>query len=260
MCYTPAARQPCRPRFDGDSMPGSSGRRPGNRLSPEAPPRQLDAVETFTSSIRSRRWPNPRRLASLAPSARTPLKSNRLWSRVSWPVSILLFAVPVALALFTFLMPRLSASPEVAVRVTDRYTGQQISGATLVLGRRRGEHRARWDGDGRTLERQLSGDDQAPGYEADHDDAVSRRIAGLAGRASAQCLAGQIGRRRNLGWDRRQQRLLVIAPDGTEQATTHGCRRAIRVRVRARGRNNSILVGRPWNCRGAGRPREPRSI
>src|SRR5215216_2831449 len=61
----------------------------------------------------------------------TPSTSNRLWGRVSWPVSIVLFAVPLALALFTFLLPRLSASPEVAVRVTDRYTGQHVLGATL---------------------------------------------------------------------------------------------------------------------------------
>src|SRR5215216_7052357 len=63
----------------------------------------------------------------------SPSTSNRLWGRVSWPVSILLFAVPLALASFTFLLPRLSASPEVAVRVTDRYTGQQISGAMLTF-------------------------------------------------------------------------------------------------------------------------------
>src|SRR5215217_7661124 len=61
----------------------------------------------------------------------TPSKSNLLLSHVSWRVSILLFAVPMALALFTVLVPRLLASPEVAVRVTDRYTGQQISGAML---------------------------------------------------------------------------------------------------------------------------------
>jgi hypothetical protein len=61
------------------------------------------------------------------------LKSNRQWSKVSWPVSISVFAVPLVLALFTVLIPRISASPEVAVRVTDRYTGQQISGAMLTL-------------------------------------------------------------------------------------------------------------------------------
>src|SRR5215211_2918936 len=63
----------------------------------------------------------------------TPSKSNLLLSHVSWRVSILLFAVPMALGLFTVLVPRLSASPEVAVRVTDRYTGQQISGAMVTF-------------------------------------------------------------------------------------------------------------------------------
>ena len=94
------------------------------------------------------------------------LKGNRLWSCVSWPVSISLFAVPVALALLTFVIPRLSASPEIAVRVTDRYTGQQISGATLVVGE--GAVTPWPDG---TLRVELPNDSspvtvQAPGYEA----------------------------------------------------------------------------------------------
>src|SRR5215204_2053880 len=69
------------------------------------------------------------------PNRTTSLKqSDQVWRRVSWPLSISLFAVPVALALFTFTMSKLWASPEIAVRVTDRYTGQHISGATLVIG------------------------------------------------------------------------------------------------------------------------------
>ena len=95
-----------------------------------------------------------------------PLKSNRQWSQVSWPVSILVFAVPLVLALFTFLMPKLSASPEVAVRVTDRYTGQQISGATLTLNQ--GAVSTGPDGTARI---ELPNDSsavtvEAPGYEA----------------------------------------------------------------------------------------------
>jgi hypothetical protein len=47
-------------------------------------------------------------------------------------MSLTLFAVPAALVLLTILAPRIAASPEVAVRVTDRYTGQQIAGAALA--------------------------------------------------------------------------------------------------------------------------------
>src|SRR5918994_6070501 len=95
-----------------------------------------------------------------------PMKSNRLWSRVSWPLSISLFAVPVALTLITLAMPSLLASPEVAIRVTDRYTGQQISGAMLVTGE--GEMSTGPDG---TVTVGLPKDNstvtiQAPGYEA----------------------------------------------------------------------------------------------
>src|SRR5918997_1457059 len=95
-----------------------------------------------------------------------PLKGNRQWSRVSWPVSILVFAVPLVLALFTFLMPRLSASPEVAVRVTDRYSGQLISGAAVSFDQ--SEVSTGPDG---TVKIQLPSDSsavtiQAPGYEA----------------------------------------------------------------------------------------------
>src|SRR5215208_5790479 len=92
--------------------------------------------------------------------------SNRLWGRVSWPVSIVLFAVPLALALFTFLLPRLSASPEVAVRVTDRYTGQQISRAMLNF--EEGEVSTESDGTV-TIELATASSAvtiQAPGYEA----------------------------------------------------------------------------------------------
>src|SRR5687768_5338327 len=94
------------------------------------------------------------------------MKSNRMWGRVSWPVSIALFAVPLVLALFTFAMPRLSASPEIAIRVTDRYTGQQISGAMLVVG-----DGAMSTGPDGTVTVGLPNDNatvtiQAPGYEA----------------------------------------------------------------------------------------------
>jgi hypothetical protein len=148
-----------------------------------------------------------------------PMKSNRLWGRVSWPVSILLFAVPVVLVLFTFAVPRLLASPEIAIRVTDRYTGQQISGAMLVIG-----EGATSTGPDGTVTVELPKENttvtiQAPGYEAitttlsrggSPDWQVALRPTMLRGRlADAETSAGIAS-----------AEVAVIAPDGTEQVTT----------------------------------------
>ena len=148
-----------------------------------------------------------------------PLKSNRQWSQVSWPVSILFFAVPVVLALFTFLVPRLSATPEVAVRVTDRYTGQQISGALV-----QGEQGAVNTGPDGTVRIELPNNSstvtiQAPGYEAisttlsrdrSTDWQVALRPNVLSGRiVDEETSAGIAG-----------ATVAMIAPDNTEQATT----------------------------------------
>ena len=148
-----------------------------------------------------------------------PLKNNRQWNQVSWPVSILVFVVPVVLALFTFLMPRLSVSPEVAVRVTDRYTGQQIPGATLTL-----DQGAVSTGPDGTARIELSNDSaaltiEAPGYEAiastltrggSPDWEVALRPNVLRGRLiDAETSAGIAA-----------AKVVMIAPDSTEQATT----------------------------------------
>jgi hypothetical protein len=148
----------------------------------------------------------------------TPVKSDRLWGRVSWPLSISLFAVPVALALVTFTVPRLWASPEVAIRVTDRYTGQQISGATLVIG----GNSMTSDPDGMvTVELRTDSAPatiQAAGYEAisttlsrggSTEWQVALRPTVLRGRLTdAETAAGIAG-----------AEVAVIAPDGTQQKT-----------------------------------------
>jgi hypothetical protein len=147
-----------------------------------------------------------------------PLKSNRLWSQITWPVSILAFAVPLVLALFTLLMPRLSASPEVMVRVTDRYSGQQISGAILTLD----QFSATTGSDG-TTRIELPNESstvmiEAPGYEAftttltrsgSSDWEVALRPNILAGRLTdAETSAGI-----------EAATVVMIAPDNSEQAT-----------------------------------------
>jgi hypothetical protein len=142
-----------------------------------------------------------------------------LWSRVSWPVSISLFAVPVALALLTFLVPRLSASPEVAVRVTDRYTGQQISGAMFTFDE--GEVSTKSDGTV-TIELPTASSAvtiQAPGYEAitttlsrsgPPDWQVALRPNVLRGKlVDTESSAGIAG-----------AAVVVIGPDDSQESTT----------------------------------------
>ena len=149
----------------------------------------------------------------------TPSKSNLLLSHVSWRVSILLFAVPMALALFTVLVPRLSASPEVAVRVTDRYTGHQISGAMVSFDE--GEVSTGPDG---TATIELTDETsavtiKAPGYEAitttlargaSPDWQVALRPNVLRGKlVDAETSAGIAG-----------AAVVVVGPDEAELSTT----------------------------------------
>jgi hypothetical protein len=139
--------------------------------------------------------------------------------RLSWPVSISLFAVPVALALLTFMVPRLSASPEITVGVTDRYTGRQIPGATVVIGE--GTKTTGPDG---TITVEVPRDSsavtiQAPGYEAitttlsrggSPDWQVALRPNVLRGRLiDAETSAGIAG-----------AEVALISPDGREEVTT----------------------------------------
>ena len=130
--------------------------------------------------------------------------------------------VPLALVLASVLIPRFATVPEVAVRVTDRYTGQAISGARLVL-----DHEVLStgsDGSGRV---ELAGDTalvtvEARGYEpmtttlvrgGPADWRVALRPTVLRGRLSdAQTSSGIAG-----------ATVTLVAPDGSEQvAATDG--------------------------------------
>jgi hypothetical protein len=127
--------------------------------------------------------------------------------------------MPMALVLLTLTVPRLWASSEIAIRVTDRYTGQHISGATLVIG----ETTMMTDPDGMAaVELRTDGSlatIQAPGYEAisttlsrrgPKDWQVALRPTVLRGRlADAETSAGITG-----------AEVAIVAPDGTEQKTS----------------------------------------
>jgi hypothetical protein len=133
-------------------------------------------------------------------------------------VSISLFAVPMVLALLTFMAPRLSASPEITVRVTDRYGGQQISGATVAVG----DVEMTTGPDGAVTVELLNNSSaatiQAPGYEAvtttlsrsgSTDWQVALRPNVLSGRLTdAETSAGISG-----------AEVAVISPNGREQVT-----------------------------------------
>jgi hypothetical protein len=117
------------------------------------------------------------------------------------------------------MIPRLSTSPEIAIRVTDRYSGEQIAGATLIVG----EDSVSTGPEG-AVTVQLPTDSspvtvQAPGYEAisttlsrggSPDWQVALRPTVLRGSlVDVETSAGIAG-----------AEVAVIAPDGTEQVTT----------------------------------------
>lgn len=77
--------------------------------------------------------PRPTRIALPRPSLPARDGNERRWGGLSWSLSLSLFAVPVALALLTLFAPRFAASPQVTIRVADRYTGLEIAGAEIIL-------------------------------------------------------------------------------------------------------------------------------
>jgi hypothetical protein len=89
-----------------------------------------------------------------------------MWPALTWPLSLAIFAVPAILLLATVFYPRFSAPPEIVVQVTDRYTGQQITGAQILL-----EGKEFATGPDGSVAIELANEPtqiqvQAPGYEA----------------------------------------------------------------------------------------------
>lgn len=62
-----------------------------------------------------------------APVRRPAVARSRPWARLSWPLSLALFAVPAILFAASVLGPRFGAAPEVTLFVTDRYTGSPLA-------------------------------------------------------------------------------------------------------------------------------------
>lgn len=93
-------------------------------------------MQSKSSPIRFERVatiPNSRRRNAAARSL-APLRQQQRWAGPSWPVSIALFAVPAILVLATLIAPRVTASPQFTVHVTDRLTGEGIPQAAVTYG------------------------------------------------------------------------------------------------------------------------------
>lgn len=125
-------------------------------------------MQSKSSPIRFERAatiPNSRRRSATAQSI-SPLRQQQRWSGPSWPVSIALFAVPAFMVLATLFVPRMTASPQFTVHVTDRLTGQGIPQAAVTFG----EESVATDATGaatfRTSADQVDVTIASPGYEA----------------------------------------------------------------------------------------------
>jgi hypothetical protein len=141
------------------------------------------------------------------------------WNALTWPVSIAVFAVPLALALLTMVMPRFAAPATTEILVVDRFTSEQISGAEIAF--RDGLLMTGEDG-AATLQLEDESTEvriQAPGYEAvtttlargaPAEWQVALRpttlIGTLSDAASAEAISGAT--------------VALVAPDGAELQTT----------------------------------------
>jgi hypothetical protein len=96
----------------------------------------------------------------------SPLRQQQRWSGPSWPVSIALFAVPALLVLATLIVPRVTASPQFTVHVTDRLTGESIPQAAVSYGSESVSTDATGAATFRTSAEQVDVTIASPGYEA----------------------------------------------------------------------------------------------
>lgn len=89
-------------------------------------------MQSKPSTVRFGRDAQQRRIKAGVPQRRVAGARERPWGRLSWPLSLAIFALPVVLLLATVLYPRFAAPAETMLRVTDRYAGTQIAGAQVL--------------------------------------------------------------------------------------------------------------------------------
>jgi hypothetical protein len=125
-------------------------------------------MQSKSSPIRFERVatiPDSRRRSTTARSL-SPIRQHQRWSGPSWTVSIALFAVPAILVLATLIVPRMTASPQFTVHVTDRLTGQGIPQAAVTYGDQSVSTDAMGAATFRTAADQVDVTIASPGYEA----------------------------------------------------------------------------------------------
>jgi hypothetical protein len=136
-------------------------------------------------------------------------------------VSLALFLIPLALAMVTFLAPRVLATPEVQLRVTDRYTGEQLAGAQV----RSEEGSVATGPDGsaqvRLTRSSLPLQISHPGYEALSTTLVEEGPKSWDVALRPMTLSGTItDETTNAGIEGAS--ISLIGPDGAEQQSTTG--------------------------------------
>jgi hypothetical protein len=177
-------------------------------------------MQPRTSSVQFGRGTSQGQGTSPAKPARAAIAAReQRWRRLTWPVSLALFAVPVALALCTLLVPRFAGPPKLTVQVSDRYTGQSIAGAEILAN---GSSVTTGPDGSTTLLLSKETTDlqiQAPGYEgvtatlgrdAPPDWSVALRPNTLAGRLTDKETSSAIG-----GAD-----VALVAPGGAQRTTS----------------------------------------
>ncbi len=96
--------------------------------------RQGDRMQLRQRTVRfGRSTIRPASGSALAPRHTSRSHQARQWNRISWPLSLSLFAVPVALAIATVMFVRIATPAHVSLRVFDRYSGREIPGAEVIL-------------------------------------------------------------------------------------------------------------------------------
>lgn len=65
---------------------------------------------------------------------RKPPQGGSALDRLTWPVSILLFAIPLVLLVATVVAQRAAVPSQVTMQITDRYTGAPVARAAITIG------------------------------------------------------------------------------------------------------------------------------
>jgi len=170
------------------------------------------------STVRFGRSDSARQRVRAGSAARDSAAGRRLWPRLTWPLSLAIFAIPLVLLLSTLLAPRFGAAPEVVIRVTDRYTGEGIPGAEVVADGT--SISAGADGSSLVLlaEQSTPLQIEAPGYEAVSTTLTPDGLSNWQVALRPNVLSGQLTDAETAA-PIQGASVALVAPDGAEQST-----------------------------------------